>query len=297
VIGKKFVDQYAHQSGVKDQLVAEREVVLTYALDALRHAGGLGVLAFKGGTCLRKILFGSAGRFSEDLDFTLNGDDDQDALTRLYEAFNTTHHGVTFSLDEWYETDDGSGMDVHYRHQWNSAGRFRLQVSKRERPTLPVVGRAMVDQVYFRHLEFPLFDIPTLEPVEMAAEKIRAAFQRAKVRDLYDLRLLTRQNFDGELLRKLVVIKLWQVADPFDADKFFERLRSADYDWNDLRRLLRPAERIEPETMIAGIEAAYRVLRDLTELELRLVADATKGSRNGLVAEQLRDEIRARFGP
>jgi len=29
VIGKKLVDRYAHQSGVKDQLVAEREVVLT----------------------------------------------------------------------------------------------------------------------------------------------------------------------------------------------------------------------------------------------------------------------------
>ena len=32
MIGKKLVDRYAHQSGVKDQLVAEREVVLTYAL-------------------------------------------------------------------------------------------------------------------------------------------------------------------------------------------------------------------------------------------------------------------------
>jgi hypothetical protein len=31
-------------------------------------------LAFKGGTCLRKLIFGSAGRFSEDLDFTLDSD-------------------------------------------------------------------------------------------------------------------------------------------------------------------------------------------------------------------------------
>ena len=111
MIGRKFVNQYAHQSGVKDLLVAEREIVLTYALGALHHAGALRILAFKGGTCLRKIVFGSTGRFSEDLDFTLSGDDDQDALTHLYEAFNTAHHGVSFSLDEWYEIADGFGMD------------------------------------------------------------------------------------------------------------------------------------------------------------------------------------------
>ncbi|MGH7295689.1 MAG: nucleotidyl transferase AbiEii/AbiGii toxin family protein, partial [Polyangiaceae bacterium] len=226
MIAKKFVDQYAHQSGVRNQLVAEREIVLTYALDALRHAGVLDVLAFKGGTCLRKFVFGSAGRFSEDLDFTLSGDDDQDALTRLYEAFNATHHGVSFSLDDWYETDDGFGTDVHYRHDWNNAGKFRLQVSKREKPTLPVLPRSMLDQLYFPHLEFAVTDVPTLAPIEMTAEKLRAAFQRAKVRDLYDLRLLARGNLDAEVLRRLVVLKLWQVADPFVPDRFFAALRS-----------------------------------------------------------------------
>lgn len=85
MIPKKIVDRYAHQSGVKDQLVAEREVVLTYALHAMSDANVLDLLAFKGGTCLRKIIFGSTGRFSEDLDFTLRGDDQQVALTAIYE--------------------------------------------------------------------------------------------------------------------------------------------------------------------------------------------------------------------
>lgn len=40
MIGKKLVDRYAHQSGVKDQLVAEREVVLTHALGLLRETKG-----------------------------------------------------------------------------------------------------------------------------------------------------------------------------------------------------------------------------------------------------------------
>src|SRR5262249_14494423 len=153
---------------VKDQLVAEREVVLTYALGLLCDTGAIEHLAFKGGTCLRKVVFGSTGRFSEDLDFTLRTEDDQAALTALYEAFHREYHGITFSLpDDWYETDDGFGMEVSYRHAWNTSGKFRLQVSSREQPTLVVSERPMIEQVYFHDLEFEPFRIPSLEPIEM----------------------------------------------------------------------------------------------------------------------------------
>lgn len=64
-------------------------------------------------------------------------------------------------------------------------------------------------------------------------------FQRTKVRDLYDLHRFATKPFDGELLRALVVLKLWQVRDPFVPDARFEKLRSGKYDWADLQRLLR----------------------------------------------------------
>jgi hypothetical protein len=58
----------------------------------------------------------------------LCGNDDQEALSALYEVFNREHHGVAFSLDDaWYETADGFGMEVQYRHGWNASGKFRLQ--------------------------------------------------------------------------------------------------------------------------------------------------------------------------
>jgi predicted nucleotidyltransferase component of viral defense system len=297
VIGKKLVDRYAHQSGVKDQLVAEREVVLTYALGLLRETGALGHLAFKGGTCLRKIVFGSTGRFSEDLDFTLRGDDDQTALTSVYEAFLREHHGIRFSLPtDWYETDDGFGMEVSYSHAWNSSGRFRLQVSSREKPTLPVSERPMVDQVYFRDLEFGPFGIPTLEPIEMTAEKVRAAFQRAKVRDLYDLFLLSKPDIPGDLLRKLVVLKLWQVKDAFDPTVFFGRLTGGDYDWNDLRRLLRPTDRVDAKAIVGAIEFHFRTLNQIDDLEAQVIADAKKGGRNEPLGARLRAQIVEQFG-
>jgi hypothetical protein len=122
-----------------------------------------------------------------------------------------------------------------------------------------------------------------------------AAFQRAKVRDLYDLHLLARRKFDGQLLRGLVVLKLWQVRDAFDAPGFFTKLRGGAYDWEDLHRLLRPSERVEQETIIAGIQLHFRKLKELTQLAAHVVADARKGARNEPLGGRLRAEIRGRF--
>ncbi len=213
MIEDKFVDLYARNSGLRDKLVAERDIVLTYALSALLDVGVMDHLAFKGGTCLRKLVFGSTGRFSEDLDFTLDTDrPDDDVLTEIVEVFNREYYGITFTFDEYYKTENDTsfGGDVLYTHSWNDAGRFRLQVSLRERPTLPVLPKAMQHQSYFNYLEVEFFEVPAMETIEMLAEKVRAAFQRVKVRNLYDLCRLAATPFDGELLRQLSVLKLWQ---------------------------------------------------------------------------------------
>ena len=270
MIAEKFVDLHARNSGLRDKLVAERDVVLTYALHALHEEGVFAHLAFKGGTCLRKTVFGSAGRFSEDLDFTLDSDEpEDDALVRVVEVFNREHHGITLTFDEYYKTDGDTsfGGDVLYRHGWNSAGRFRLQVSLRERPTLSVVARPMKPQGYFAQLEFEPCDVRSIEVIEMVAEKVRAAFQRSKVRDLYDLHRFATTPFDGEVLRRLVVLKLWQVRDPFDPDGFFEHIRGSDYYWEDLRRLIRAADRVDADESVASVESSFGSLRTLSELE------------------------------
>lgn len=293
MIADKYVDLYARNSGLRDKLVAERDVVLTYALHALVDAGVIDHLAFKGGTCLRKLIFGSAGRFSEDLDFTLDSDEpDDEVLIELVEVFNRDHHGIAFTFDEYYKTVDESsfGGDVRYRHAWNDAGRFRLQVSLRERPTLPVQARAMKAHAYSEHLEFETFDVRSLDATEMIAEKVRAACQRVKVRDLYDLHRFATTPFDGELLRRLAVLKLWQARDPFDPGGFFSKLRSGVYDWEDIHRLVRLSERVEPGEILASVESRFAVLRRLTELERRVIADARSGWNEPL-AQMLRAEI------
>ena len=64
------VQRFSAESCLRDIMMAEKEVVLTYLLQFLSKRGVLDRFAFKGGTCLRKMVIGSPGRFSTDLDFT-----------------------------------------------------------------------------------------------------------------------------------------------------------------------------------------------------------------------------------
>jgi hypothetical protein len=76
MVPQAFVRQFA--AGQKIDLdVADQEVILYYALALLNEIGLVGYppggtapgpLLFKGGTALRKCLFGSTGRFSQDID-------------------------------------------------------------------------------------------------------------------------------------------------------------------------------------------------------------------------------------
>lgn len=141
-------------------MIAEKEIILTYLLQLLSERGILARLAFKGGTCLRKMFIGSQGRFSTDLDFTgLEEHDHEDVILAMMEAFDQPFHGIQFSIPDggYYETQDGLswGVNPAYIHGWNVAGsEIKLQISRRETPTRPVERLAQVEQSYFRHLPF-----------------------------------------------------------------------------------------------------------------------------------------------
>jgi hypothetical protein len=214
----------------------------------------------------------------------------------VVETFNAEHYGIRFTLDEHYQTgtERSFGGEVLYRHAWNDAGRFHLQISLREEPTLPSNSLPLKPQAYFKALEFDPFEVRTLQPIEMASEKIRAAYQRVKVRDLYDLFLFAATPFDGELLRRLVVLKLWQVRDPFDPEALLAKIGGGAYEWEDLRRLIHANQKLNPATIKRDVIRRLDSLRSLSELERRIVVDA-KAGRGRTFADQLRKEIRTLF--
>ncbi len=73
--------QIAFRTGARDLVNVEIEVLLTYILQLFHDHGLHEHLAFKGGTMLRKMIFGSRGRLSTDLDFTCRSDISVDDLT------------------------------------------------------------------------------------------------------------------------------------------------------------------------------------------------------------------------
>ena len=281
------VQRYATESGLRDIMIAEKEVVLTYLLQLLSERGLLVRLAFKGGTCLRKMFVGSQGRFSTDLDFTgLEEHDHEDVILAMMEAFEQPFHGIQFSIPDgaYYETQDGLswGVSPAYAHDWNAAGsEIKLQISRRETSTLPTERRAQLEQSYFQHLPFAPADIVCLALPEIMAEKIRACYQRNKARDIYDLGMFATRPLDQALVRRLVVLKLWQARDSFDPERLMRKFQDGrDFDWTDLAQLVRRTMPIDRDRITADCVRGFRFLIDLTDEERVLASDPHQRERD-----------------
>jgi predicted nucleotidyltransferase component of viral defense system len=290
------VQRYAAESGLRDIMIAEKEVVLTYMLQLMAERGLLDRLAFKGGTCIRKMIVGSQGRFSTDLDFTaLEPHDHEDIILEMMAAFEAPYHGLQFAIPDgsYYETQDGLswGVNPTYVHDWNRGGlsEIKLQVSRRETPTIPAVRRPQCDQSYFKLLPFSPMAINCLTLPEILAEKIRACYQRNKARDMYDLGIFATKPHNQALVRRLTVLKLWQARDSFDPERLLLKFSdSKSYDWDDLAQLVRRSQAIDPAQIIADCLRGYRFLAELSSEERQLTTD--RYQREVDLWERLRSE-------
>jgi len=102
---------------------------------------------------------------------------------------------------------------------------------------------------------------------------VRAAAQRSRVRDLYDLYEFTRVRFDRTLVRRITVLKCWETRFAFDPAAFLVGLPQAHYEWPDLRRLIRRGVAVSPEEILRGVQQGYAFLGELTEDEAALAGD------------------------
>lgn len=286
----------AARSRARDLVNVEIEVILTYLLQLFHERHLVDHLAFKGGTMLRKMVFGARGRLSTDLDFTLRSDISVDDLTvMILEALGNPYQGIQFRFDrdrDWYITNDSCAANPVCSHAENERGvKIKLQVSTREQPILPVVEMNQLEQEYFGLLPFAPAPIPCLALEEIIAEKIRAASQRSKIRDLHDLAEVSRIPLNRELVRSLAVLKLWQSGgEGLDFNRFRQRIADRrEYNMADLEHLLRRGERPDLEDMITQVTERYRYLGELNDLEVLLTADERRRCR--AEAQQLRAVI------
>jgi predicted nucleotidyltransferase component of viral defense system len=262
VITTSEMRRIATRSGARSIRNVEIDIILTYLLQLFHERGLLEHLAFKGGTMLRKMVFGPRGRLSTDLDFTLYSQVERDdIMIALLEAFAQPYRGLRFQLDQsndWYVADESCGANPLCAHDDNPVGvRLKLQVSLRERPVLPVVAITQIPQEHFELLGFAPAAIPSLALEEVLAEKIRATSQRSKIRDLYDLYDLSESlnlEFERPRVRAIAVLKLWNQRDALSYQRLAKRLEEAtDYDVGDLTELLRKDQRADLATLIKRV--------------------------------------------
>jgi len=270
-----------------DLHIAQQEVVLLYALDALAARQIADRLVFKGGTYIRMMVTGDAGRLSEDLDFTNNGLP-EDPRPLLDAVFAEPHFGVRFRVADPYRTAARNwACAVEYAHEWDE-GRFRFEISYREKTFLPPRLWRPRPQLYFSELPFPVPVIPSLRLEEAIAEKLRAIQQRATERDLYDAARYGQKGFDQDLVRLLAVGKLWNDRQALDPEGILRTLEEGRKEWPDLERLIGRSRRQNWNRLAAEAARRFAFLRDLTPLERELMLDARRHQLRERFEEALR---------
>ena len=279
MIEQKFVSLYAREKKV-NLLIAERSVVLTYLLRILEDTG-LSSIALKGGTCLRKVYFKDMARFSLDLDFVFLVKAEPDsAILEVATILEGTHYGITFSLSDVYVNAEknAGGALFSYKHDWNEAV-FTMDLSLRAKPLLAVVKKPLIIESYFRHLPFEPPKVNCLQLEEVLAEKIRAAYERTKVRDLYDLSFAATKPFSREKVRLLSVLKCWESRTVFEPASFIEKIEKSPYEMAELHSVVFQTKRVSIKDLINTLKQEYSFLMELTDEEIKIAQDARKHSQ------------------
>jgi predicted nucleotidyltransferase component of viral defense system len=301
-----LVRQYAVGQQI-DVAVADQEIVLHYAL-ALLNAEGLigpppggatnGPLLFKGGTALRKCVFGSTGRFSQDVDLDATHRNGFEAEIEGAFAAHDPYHGIRFAVPNLrYSRDENFSGTVRYEHS-NGAGAFELQISYRLDPILEPRDLTLVPQGYFARVECGVPDLFGLDPYEMIGEKLMACNRRlgGSAKDVYDLYLWTQRPFDGELVRRLAVLKAWtdQRRQPrFDPEPFLARIQPASFRWEDIQQLVPRGMPTDRETICHAVRERFASLAAPDADEQTLLDDQT-AHRETELFEHLREDARGR---
>jgi len=258
----------------------------------LRHLHSEGILdelAFKGGTSLRKLYAGNAGRFSLDLDFatvTIGGDPD-DALTALITATDSLtigpfRYGVTERRGKWALT---------YSHDYGgSTGDLVSKLDLNPPPWLSPVTRGW--QPLPVHNQYGPPALPELQIVrleENLAEKIARLNRATPARDMYDLRwVMTNTHVTGQLdlalLRRLAVLKIWvdtnglhagntfwkpgHEGTAFDPDRWLRDRGHDEFDEEDIGALAVPVP--SAAELSEALRVHFRFLADLDDDERTL---------------------------
>ncbi|MDA8285820.1 MAG: nucleotidyl transferase AbiEii/AbiGii toxin family protein [Actinomycetota bacterium] len=229
----------------------------------------LGVV-LKGGTSLRKLRAGNAGRFSTDLDFAAPDADTGELLLDTIDGAEL--FDVRFTLADRENLRAKLVVTTPLGQPQIPA---RIEISPRPLwlPTEPMAPIALPVHAGY---EFSLPAIPAPALEESLSEKLAAWRRRRKIRDLYDLDLFGRGALNEVLIRRLLTLKVWHdVVDdglgarPFDPGEIVADIDIRRMPPEDIGLLTQP---VEPAVWLARVRDRYAFVTDLDGEEAWIVA-------------------------
>lgn len=182
------IQQIARREGVRDTQI-EKDYALSWILTGIANSALLSdILAFKGGTVLKKFYFEDY-RYSEDLDFTLldntkNNDEIRAAFETSF-AFVKEEANMTLSIAEFGEHETGNiNFYIAYDGSLGGTGKkVKVDISKNELLQFPLETKPLFS-TYSDHIDslVKCYSLP-----EVMTEKMRSLLSRQQPRDYYDL--------------------------------------------------------------------------------------------------------------
>lgn len=196
--------------GPQGRYAAIIDIAQDLLLAHLHERGMFEHLVFKGGTALRKLYAGSAGRFSTDLDFSVRyPDEDPSAIADLLRGQIDGHQidGFRYAVEE-----HRGKYRVKYETPFGTVGNLTTKLDIGPPPWLPPDERGWIKLAIHDAYDLPT-SVAVMALIENMSEKIARLTKRTPARDMYDLVWIAttspHSTFDRATVRRLAVLKTW----------------------------------------------------------------------------------------
>ncbi|MHB1868451.1 MAG: nucleotidyl transferase AbiEii/AbiGii toxin family protein [Nitrososphaerales archaeon] len=232
-------------------------------------------MAFRGGTCIRKVFYPDETRFSEDLDFTNLTVKESTSFLEVVNSLTGKNLGVTtFERTEIeYQNERGLDFILYYTSVLQQRNHIAFNLSTAS----PLEEAARMNAKvapYFR--ESP--KVLTLSLNEIVVEKMRALLQRKKPRDAFDVWFLIHEKgikLDKHLLRK-------KLQRSYDAAPFGKKKDAGTYVMRDAASRIRQSVtekawnnelgglmmRLRPERSVV-VDSVCEILSQMDDISLK----------------------------
>ncbi len=223
--------------------IAEKDYQLTLAMQRIASSELGGILVFKGGTALHHCYLPQQ-RFSEDLDFTsLHQGLTLETVRRVLTAEEL------FQVRKEYESPATIKIErLWYPGILEQPGAIKVEIDRKQNVLLPACQRSYAN---VWGLEFV---VDVMDVREICAEKLRAASQRARYRDFYDLYLLLEAH-PVDLAEVFSLLRRKEVRAPITPEAIQAHWRIARLEREDDMRSIYCARTVENEQIEAMVRS------------------------------------------